>query len=118
MQKQLTVEDKILDKRAFKAFARNYGVTIKHYHADNGRSDDKQFLVAVEEDNQTISFCAAYTNFQNNKAENRIRDLQDQTRRVLLHSVARWPAVLFTHLWPFALHHINETENNIPKYVH
>ena len=118
MQKSLTVEDTILAKRAFQSFARNHGITVKHYHADNGRFADKQFLAAVDEDNQTISFCAAYAHFQNGKAEKRIRDLQDRTRRVLLHSVARWPTVSSTHLWPFALHHVNETENNIPKYVH
>ena len=92
---------------AFQDFARNHGVTIKYYHADNGRFADKQFLTDVDEDNQRISFCAAYAHFQNGKAEKRIRDLQDRTRRVLLHSVARWPDVSTTHLWPFALHYVN-----------
>ena len=82
MQKSLT-------KRVFQAYARNHDVIIKHYHADNGRFADKQFLSAVEQDQHTISFCAAYAHFQNGKAEKRIRDLQDRTRRVLLHSVAR-----------------------------
>ena len=63
MQMSLTVEDTILAKRAFQSFARNHGITVKHYHADNGRFADKQFLAAVDEDNQTISFCAAYAHF-------------------------------------------------------
>ena len=91
MQTLLTLEETIFAKHAFQAYARNYGVIIKHYHADNGRFADKQFLTAVKKDQQTISFCAAYVHFQNGKAEKRIRDLQDRTRRVLLHSVARWP---------------------------
>ena len=82
------MEDTILAKRAFQACARNHGVTIKNYHADNCRFADKQFLAAVEQDQQTISVCAAYAHFQNGKEEKRIRDLQDRTRRVLLHSVA------------------------------
>ena len=89
MQKSLTVEETILAKLAFQAYTRNHGVIIKHYHADNGRFADKQFLAAVEQEKHTISFCAAYAHFQNGKAEKRIRDLQDRTRRVLLHSVAR-----------------------------
>ena len=56
-----------LTKRAFQAYARNHGVIIKHYHSDNGRFADKQFLSAVEQDQQTISFCAAYDYFQNDK---------------------------------------------------
>ena len=118
IQTSLTVEDTILAKRLFQAYARNHGVTIKHYHADNGRFADKLFLSAIEQDKQTISFCAVYDHFQNSKVEKRIWDLQDRTRRVLLHSVDRWPTVSSNYIWPFVLHHVNNTERNMPKYVH
>ena len=72
IQTSLTVEDTILAKRLFQAYARNHGVTIKHYHADNGRLADKLFLSAIEQDKQTISFCAVYDHFQNSKVEKRI----------------------------------------------
>ena len=50
MQKSLTVKDTILAIRSLQAYARNHGVTIKHYHADNGRFPNKQFLSAIEQD--------------------------------------------------------------------
>ena len=75
LQKSLTVEDTVKAKRAFEAFSRRHGVKIQHYHSDNGRFADKEFIKAVTDANQTISFCGAYAHFQNGKAEKRIRDL-------------------------------------------
>ena len=36
LQKTATAEETLQSKRAFEAFAKNRGVTIKSYHADNG----------------------------------------------------------------------------------
>ena len=41
--------------------------------------------------------------FQNGKAEKRIRDLQEQTRKQLHHAKARWPSAVDLELWPYAL---------------
>ena len=89
LQHSLTVEDTIKAKVAFEAYARNHGVEIKHYHADNGRFPDRKFLEAIETEIQTISFCGAYAQRQNGKAEKRFRDLQEQARKLLLHSISR-----------------------------
>jgi hypothetical protein len=40
---------------------------------------------------QTISFCGVNAHFQNGIAEKMIRDLQESTRKQLLHTKARWP---------------------------
>jgi hypothetical protein len=39
-----TSEETVKGKEAFKAYAKVHGVRIKHYHADNGRFKDNDFL--------------------------------------------------------------------------
>ena len=77
LQHSRTVEDTIKAKVAFEAYAWSHGVKIKYYHADNERFADQNFLKAIETENQTISFCAAYAHHQNGKAGKVIRDLQE-----------------------------------------
>ena len=103
LQKTLSIADTIKAKKAFETFSRRHGVKIQHYHSDNGRFADKDFIQAVEHANQTISFCGAYAHFQNRKAEKRIRDIQDKVRTALLHSVSRRSKASSSHLWPYAL---------------
>ena len=103
LQKTLSVADTLKAKKAFETFSRRHGVKIQHYHSDNGRFADKDFIQAVEHANQTISFCGAYAHFQNRKAEKRIRDIQDKVRTALLHSVSRRSKASSSHLWPYAL---------------
>ena len=64
LQYSITVEDTITAKRSFEAYARSHGVSIKHYHTDNGRFAYRKFLEAVESDNQTINYCAASIHHQ------------------------------------------------------
>jgi hypothetical protein len=47
LQKQLTSEETIQGKVAFEKFCEARGVTVKHYHADNGQFADKGSLVTL-----------------------------------------------------------------------
>ena len=114
LQNSTTVEETIEAKRAFEAYARQYELVILHYHADNGRFADKQFIKHIDNEQQTISFCAANAHFQNGKAEKRIRDLQEQARTMLMHSMNKWPHASSIHLWPYALYHGNDIRNHLP----
>ena len=114
LQKSLSVADTIKAKKAFEAFSRRHGVRIQHYHSDNGRFADKEFIKAVDQENQTIRFCGAYAHFQNGKAEKRIRDIQDKARTALLHSLSRWSKASPTHLWPYALAYVTDLRNHLP----
>ena len=58
---------------AFEAFAHHHGVTIMHYHADNGRFADKEFMDTIANKRHTVSFCGVNAHFQNGRAEKRIR---------------------------------------------
>jgi len=52
LQLALTSKETVKYKHAFEAYARKHNVTIKHYHADNGRFSDNAFMDDV---NQNIS---------------------------------------------------------------
>ena len=114
LQGRITSDETVQAKQAFEAYARSHGVTVKHYHADNGRFADNAFLKSVAESGQTISFCGVNAHFQNGIAEKRIRDLSEQARKQLLHAKARWPSAIEINLWPYALRNANDIRNTIP----
>ncbi|EJK71789.1 hypothetical protein THAOC_06735, partial [Thalassiosira oceanica] len=81
-----------------------HGVTIQHYHCDNGRFADKAFVEACAQQRQVITFCGVNAHQQNGIAERHIRDhLQDQARKQLLFAKHRWPQAIDLALWPYAL---------------
>ena len=110
--------DTIAAKNTFEAVLRRHGIPVLHYHADNSRFADNDFLQSIVDCKQTISFCGAYAHFQNGKVEKRIRDLQDDTRTVLLHYVAKWPTTSSVNLWGNALHYVTDLRNCIPQDHH
>ena len=112
LQTSLSSEDTVRAKKAFEAYAETFGVIIRHYHADNGRFQDRAFRDAIEQAHQSLSFCGVNAHFQNGLAEKRIRDLQDNARTMLLHAQRRWPQAISTHLWPYALRMANDVHNN------
>ena len=76
------------------------GVHVHHYHADNGRFCEKEMTKAVKYNGHTISFYGVSAHLQNGKVEKRIRDLQDQARKMLLHATSRCPQAITAHLYP------------------
>ena len=116
LQESLSSKDTLMAKRAFEAFAAQHGIhKIQHYHCDNGRFADNAWKNDVRKEGQTITFCAVNGHFQNGRAEKRIRDLRESARTSLLHAIARWPGVVDTHLWPYALRYANDVRNNMPS---
>ena len=108
-----TSEETVSTKEAFKCFAASHGVTVKHYHADNGHFADSLFRDHVKEKGQTISFCGVGAHHQNGKVEKRIQDIVEQARTMLLHASHRWPKAVSASLWPYALHHAVNIRNNV-----
>jgi hypothetical protein len=80
-----TLEGKEASERSAKA----HGVTVWHYHADNGIFAVKALVHEVNQEGQTVSFCAMKAHHQNGKAEKRIRHLQETARTMLLGSKKR-----------------------------
>jgi hypothetical protein len=103
---------------AFEKFAASHGVSIKHYHADNGRFKDNLFMNGIEEKGQTISFSGVGAHHQNGIAEKRIGDLQRRATTILLHAQRRWPIAINTHLWTYAIRAANDSRNYSPTNEH
>jgi hypothetical protein len=113
-QKSTTAEETVQAKEAFERYAKAHGVTVHHYHADNGIFAEAEFLKSIEKSNQTISFCRVNAHHMNGHAEKRIRDLQENARAMLLHAKRRWPSAATANLWPYAVRMANEVHNFSP----
>jgi hypothetical protein len=59
MQFSTGAEETVNAKMAFEAFAAQFGVTVRHYHANNGQFSKNMWVKAVNEHRpqQTMSFC-------------------------------------------------------------
>ena len=107
MQWQLTSNETLEAKNAFKAVAWHHYIKVWHYHANNGRFADTTFIKNVTWKGQTISYCGVNTHFQNGIAVKQICNLQEQARKQLLHAKVRWPSAIKINLWPSALCNAN-----------
>ena len=102
-------------KDAFEAYSATYGVTIQHYHCDNGRFADNLWRESAARANQTLSYSGVGASFQNGVAEKRIGDLQGAATNMLLHAERSWPTAINTHLWPYALRMASDVYNSTPR---
>jgi hypothetical protein len=98
LQKDASSAETLKAKRAFELYAREHGIKICHYHADNGRFADNAWKEALLEENQAITYCGVNAHWQNGIAERRIRDLKEQSRTMLLHAEHHWPDAICTSL--------------------
>jgi hypothetical protein len=89
---KMDAESTIEANLAFKRVSSSHGVTIRHYHSDNGLFDMKAFKNSISKVGQTLSFCGVNAHHQNGKAENIIKDVTTGGRTALLHAAHRWPA--------------------------
>ena len=65
-------------KRAFERLAHPHGVTITHYHADNGIFKSNKWTTSCEDNQQGLTFAGVNSHHQNGVAERKIRTLQHQ----------------------------------------
>ena len=114
LQKDSTSSETLKAKDAFELYARERGVRIRHYHADNGRFVDNAWKEGLAQENQGITYCGVNAHWQNGIVERRIRDLKEQTRTMLLHSQHHWPEATSTSLWPYALRTACSIFNDAP----
>ena len=110
-----TALETLAAKQAFEIYASSHGVTIKHYHCDNGRFAENLFTESCKQSKQRLTFCPVNQHNSNGRAEKRNRDLQDGARTNMLHAKSLWPAAINTHLWPYALKFTNDVRNQVPQ---
>ena len=101
-------------KEAFERFAASHHVTVKHYHADNGRFAATLFKEHVAEKGQSIkllwSWCAS-SKWQGGRRES--ETLLISQGQCFLHAAHRWPKAVSAALWPYALLHSVNIRNNM-----
>jgi hypothetical protein len=114
LQTSTNAEETLNAKMEFEKYARSFGVSVSHYHADNGRFSDNEWRDDVMLKGQRLTFCGVGAHHQNGRAEKRIRDIQDLARTLLLHANRRWPDAVDARLWPYALMSANEAINKTP----
>ena len=115
LQKKASAEETIKGKMAFELWARENGVKIKAYHADNGIFRAKAWINHCNLRDQNMTFAGVNAHHQNGIAERRIREVQDMARTMLIHAAHRWPNCITANLWPYAIRMANEAVNNCPS---
>ena len=113
LMRSTTQDETIVAKLAYEKLAASYGVDVRAYRADNGRFAESRFREAVEDANQSITFCGVGAHHQNAIAERAIKELTLAGRTLLLHAKRHWPEMITTMLWPFALKMAAERQNFI-----
>eukprot|EP00977_Amphora_coffeiformis_P029403 scaffold40460_cov550-Amphora_coffeaeformis.AAC.1 len=114
-QKSDSAVETVEAKEAFERRASQDGVSIKHYHADNGVFASKLWKLHCSTKQQGLTFAGVGAHFQNGKAENKIRQLQSQARSMLIHAARRWPQAVTANLWPYAIRMANESTLEVPS---
>ena len=74
IQKSASAEETIKAKMAFKVYAKNHGVSVQAYHADNGIFRAKAWMDHCFKRDQGMTFAGVNVHHQNGMAEKRIRD--------------------------------------------
>lgn len=118
LQRNTTATETLQAKEAFKRFANLRGVKILHYHADNGIFAAKEWIHDCTSKQQGLTFASVNAHHQNGRAENRIRQLQDMARTMLIFAAKRWPEAITTNLWPYAIKMANDSINATPWLKH
>jgi hypothetical protein len=114
LMSKMDAESTVIAKQAFERTCSKYGVTVRHYHADNGLFDTHKFKLSIQQANQSLTFCGVNAHHQNGKAERRIKDVTQGARTALLHAVHRWPKAVDASLWPAALKNYVNLRNSLP----
>ena len=87
---------------------------IQAYHADNGIFKAKKSIEECLQQKQKLTFAGVNAHHQNGIAEQRIRELQETTRAMLIHASKQWPGVVTIHHWPYAMRMANQAYNSRP----
>jgi hypothetical protein len=114
LQHRIGGKETLKAKNAFnlKAYAKDNGIAIKHYHANNGTFAANKWLIYVEAAKQSITFCGVVVHFQNGVAKKRICDLQESTQTMMPQAANKWQTAHSISLWPYALCLANNVHNS------
>ena len=110
-----TAGEAIRAKREFEAELESMGVTVTHYHSDNGVFTAAEFQDELVRVGQVLTLSGVGAHHQNGMAERSIGTVVSMTRTMMLHAKLRWPQAVSTKLWPMAIKHAEHLLNHLPS---
>ena len=110
-----TAGEAIRAKQEFEREMSSMGVTVVHYHTDNGVFTATEFQDELASNTQTVTFSGVGAHHQNAVAERAIGTISAMTRTMMLHAKIRWPKEVSPKLWPMAMKHAQFLVNHVPK---
>ena len=90
VQVSLTFEQTLMDKIEFKAYSKSMELRIQYYHDENGRFSDHNFINIVNRSRHNISFCEVGASYQYSEHEKKIRDLREESWKMIVHVISIW----------------------------
>jgi transposase InsO family protein len=91
-QYSTNADETITNKHRLESHARQDGVTIKGYHADNGVFASKAFKDDCDCLHQSYTFSGVGVHHQNGVTERNIKTVAQGARANMLHFAHHWPA--------------------------
>ena len=113
-QVSLGATDSINAKSSFERMARDLGVSVSQYHADNGIYNSKAYVQDLIDNEQDIRYSGVGAKWQNGVAEGAIRTVVSKARTLMIHAALHWPEEEDETLWPLALMHAAHLFNHTP----
>ena len=109
-----TTSQAILElKLAYERVIAAHGVQVEACHANNLCFNDKNFSELCINAGQQISYCGVGAHHQNALVESKIKETCYGGRTILLHAKHKWPDVIGTILWSYAVQIIVERHNRL-----
>ena len=111
--KGITSQETLDAKHAYERKAKENGVVVNGYHADNLHFNSNKFMGDCVSAGQRMTFCGVGAHHQNGVVERKNRELTEAARTVLLHAQRKWHKVIKPILWPYALLSAIERHNHL-----
>jgi hypothetical protein len=110
-----TSHETILSKHAFEEFARDHGVIVQTYLADNSTAfASAEYTSHLATFRQITQFAGVGAHHHNGVAERAIQTIMAMARTMLIHAAIRWPDVADASLWPMAVDYAVYIYNHMP----
>jgi hypothetical protein len=115
-QLSLDTVEGLRSKQLFQKFARQHGVHLSHFHADNNPAfTSAGFRTDIEEQAQSIDYSGVGAKHQNGLAKRTQSVVIEMARSMLQHTRLRWPDEFDKDLWPYALDYAVWLHNHLPR---
>ena len=114
-QVSLHVHEALKGKHELEEFCKQFGRTIKGFHADNHPWGSAEFREDCKAKDQNLTMSGVGAHHQNGVAERAQQTVFRMARAMMLHYLVHWPDAFEPDLWPMALDQAVHIWNHTPK---